>query len=97
MQKFKKFYTLMCDQNEDLFNKFDKIHADYIMNSKANEKKFHEVGLDVVDTIRFWEQKLCAGMERGNNAVYSDKLADKFWEEVRARYSHIDLVGVKSK
>jgi len=97
IQKFKKFYTLMTDQNEDLFNKFEKIHNDYLIDKKANEEKFHKVGLDVVDTVRFWERKLCAGMERGNNAVYSDRLADKFWDEVRARFSHIDMVGVKSK
>jgi len=87
----------MTDQNEDLFNKFEKIHNDYLIDKKANEEKFHKVGLDVVDTVRFWERKLCAGMERGNNAVYSDRLADKFWDEVRARFSHIDMVGVKSK
>lgn len=97
IQKFKKFFTLMCDQNTDLFSSFDKIHANYVLDPKKNEAQFHKVGLDVVDTIRFWERKLCAGMERGNNAVYSDKLADKFWEEVRSRYSHIDMVGVKSK
>ena len=34
IQKFKKFYTLMCDQNEDLLNKFDKIHEEYLLNPK---------------------------------------------------------------
>lgn len=96
-QKFKKYYTLMTDQNKDLFDKFEKIHNAYLINKEANEKEFHKVGLDVVDTIRFWERKLCSGMERGKNAVYSDKLADKFWNEVRTRFSHIDMVGLKSK
>lgn len=95
--KFKKFYTLMSEQNADQFAKFDKIHADYVMNPKKYEKEFNTAGLDVVDIIRFWERKLCSGMERSNNGVYSDKLADKFWDEVRVRYSHIDMVGVKSK
>ena len=67
------------------------------MNPKKFEKEFNSFGLDVVDTIRFWERKLCSGMEKSNNGVYSDKLADKFWEVVRERYSHIDMVGVKSK
>jgi len=97
IQKFKKFYTLMTEQNEDLFNKFEKIHADFVMNQEMHSDKFHAVGRDVVDVIRFWERKLCSGMERGNNSVYSDKLADKFWETVRTRFSHIDMVGVKSK
>lgn len=96
-QKFKKYYELMTNQNEELFNKFEKIHSAYVIDEQANKEKFHKVGLDVVDTIRFWERKLCSGMERGNNAVYSDKLADKFWGVVRTRFSHIDMVGLKSK
>lgn len=87
----------MSEQNAELFAKFDRIHSDYVNNPKKNEKEFNLVGIDVVDTIRFWERKLCSGMERGNNGVYSDKLADKFWNEVRERYPHIDMVGIKSK
>jgi hypothetical protein len=45
--------------------------------------------------IRFWERKLCSGMEKGNNSVYSNKLADKFWNEVRAYFPNIDQVGLK--
>lgn len=97
IQKYKKFYSLMVEQNEALLNTFDQIHAEYVLNPSKNEKEFNKVGLDVVDIVRFWERKLCSGMERGNNGVYSDKLADKFWNEVRNRYSHIDMVGVKSK
>lgn len=87
----------MTEQNTDLFNSFDSIHEKYLLDPKKYEDQFHTVGLEVVDIIRFWERKLCAGMERGSNGVYSDKLADKFWGEVRSRYSHIDMVGVKSK
>lgn len=87
----------MTDQNEELFNKFEIIHNNYLKDKKTYEKEFHKVGLDVVDVVRFWERKLCSGMERGNNGVYSDKLADKFWDEVRGRFSHIDMVGLKSK
>lgn len=87
----------MTEQNEALFNEFEKIHNNYLLDKDKHEAQFHKVGLEVVDTIRFWERKLCSGMERGNNGVYSDKLADKFWDEVRTRFSHIDLVGLKTK
>jgi len=87
----------MSEQNESLFSSFDKIHAEFVLDQKKHAQKFHSVGTDVVDVVRFWERKLCSGMERGNNSVYSDKLADKFWDEVRSRFSHIDMVGVKSK
>lgn len=95
--KYKRFYTLMCEQNEALFTKFDRIHNKYIQEDSSVNDTFHSVGRDVVDVVRFWERKLCSGMERGTNSVYSNKLADKFWDEVRTRYSHIDMVGVKTK
>ncbi|NCO12127.1 MAG: hypothetical protein COZ34_05270 [Candidatus Pacebacteria bacterium CG_4_10_14_3_um_filter_34_15] len=97
--KYKKYYTLMTEQNKKLFDDFEIINNDFEMNSSSrlNTTKFHKVGLEVVDVVRFWERKLCSGMERGNNSVYSDKLADKFWTEVRSRFSQIDMVGVKTK
>jgi hypothetical protein len=35
-------------------------------------------------------------MERGNNALYSSKVSEKYWAEIKKRFSHIELVGVKS-
>jgi hypothetical protein len=96
MTKYKKYFQEMSDANTELFAQFQKIHDGYKVDRKKWSKQFHEVGKQVVDIMHEWEQKLCAGMERGNNAVYSSKLSEKFWSEVKSRYSHIDLVGVKS-
>ncbi|MBP7740857.1 hypothetical protein KA089_01590 [Candidatus Woesebacteria bacterium] len=97
--KYKKYYTLMTEQNKQLFDDFEVLNNEFAMNQKSRltATKFHKIGLEVVDIVRFWERKLCSGMERGNNSVYSDKLADKFWTEVRNRFTQIDMVGVKSK
>lgn len=97
--KYKKYYTLMTEQNKKLFDEFEIVNNEYEMNNKSRitATKFHKIGLEVVDVVRFWERKLCSGMERGNNSVYSDKLADKFWNEIRTRFSQIDMVGVKTK
>jgi len=97
--KYKKYYELMTNQNEKLFDKFEEINNEFAMNprSRLTATKFHKLGFEVVDIVRFWERKLCSGMERGNNSVYSDKLAEKFWSEVRKRFSQIDNVGVKTK
>lgn len=97
--KYKKYYTLMTEQNKQLFDDFEVLNNEFAMNQKSRltSTKFHKLGLEVVDIVRFWERKLCSGMERGNNSVYSDKLADKFWTEVRNRFTQIDMVGVKSK
>jgi hypothetical protein len=96
MTKFKQYYQDMSDENTELFSQFQKIHDGYKIDRKQWSKQFHEVGKRVVEIMREWERKLCSGMERGNNAVYSSKLADKFWLEIKKRYSHIELVGVKS-
>jgi len=94
--KYKQFFRDMSDQHEALFLEFDTIHAGYKENRKEWSGKFHTIGQQVVDIMRDYEQRLCAGMERSKNGVYSMKLADKWWEEIKKRYSHIDLVGVKS-
>lgn len=96
MTKYKQYYQEMSDQNEALFKEFDEIHDGYKKDRKAWSTKFHGVGQQVVDIMHDWEERLCAGMERSKNGVYSMKLADKFWDEIKKRYSHIELVGVKS-
>jgi hypothetical protein len=96
MTKFKQYYQQMSDEHADLLNQFQKIHDGYKSDRKQWSQQFHQVGGQVVEIMREWERKLCSGMERGNNAVYSSKLADKFWDEIKKRFSHIELVGVKS-
>ncbi len=87
----------MTKQNKKLLDEFKKINhqLEVTPNSRLLKTKFNQVGFEVVDIVRFWERKLCAGMERGNHSVYSNKLADKFWGEVRKDFPKIDLVGVK--
>jgi hypothetical protein len=94
--KYKQYYQEMMDLHEDEFAKFQPIHDGYKIDRKKWSKQFHQDGQKLVDIIREWEGRLCAGMERGNNAVYSAKLSEKFWGEVKKRFSHIELVGVKS-
>lgn len=93
--KFKKYYQLMVSQNQKMFDTFLATHNNFVMDQETYATQFHTEGRDVLDMIRFWERKLCSGMEKGNNSQYSSKLAEKFWEEVRKQYSHIDQVGVQ--
>lgn len=86
----------MSDEHQELFTKFDAVHTGYLTNRKAFSAQFHSLGKEVVEIMRDYEHRLCAGMERGNNGVYSSKLAEKFWAEIKKRFSHIELVGVKS-
>ena len=96
MTKYKQYFQQMMDENQELFSAFQTIHDGYKQDRKTWSQKFHGQGKEVVEIIRDWEQRLCAGMERGNNAVYSSKLSEKFWGEIKQLYSHIELVGVKS-
>lgn len=84
----------MISQNQKMFDDFLAVHNNFILNEKKFADQFHSQGRDVLDMIRFWERKLCAGMEKGVNSQYSSKLAEKFWNEIKKTYSHIDLVGV---
>jgi hypothetical protein len=93
--KYKKYYQLMREQDDKLFAAFAPAHAAYTLNPDANAEAFHRLGRPVLDSIRFWERKLCAGMERGANAAYSARVAEKFWAEVRAEFPQIDQVGLK--
>lgn len=96
MTKYKAFYTQMEQTNAALFDAFQKIHDGYKSDRKKFSKDFHAVGTEILDIVRDWDRRLCAGMERGKNAVYSNKVSEKFWNEVKKRFSHIELVGVKS-
>ncbi len=96
MTKYKKYFQLMTDENSDLFDSFQPVHDAYRQDRKKWSVEFHKQGQEVVDVIRNWERRLCSGIERGNNAVYSQRLSEKFWGEVKKRFSHIELVGIKS-
>lgn len=85
----------MVTQNQKMFDDFLRIHNNFVINAEKHAAQFHDEGRDVLDMIRFWERKLCSGMEKGKNGQYSSKLAEKFWAEVRKHYTHIDQVGVQ--
>ncbi|CAN5285097.1 hypothetical protein BH10PAT2_BH10PAT2_1470 [soil metagenome] len=96
MTKYKQYFQQMVDENTELFAKFQPIHDGYKEDRKKWSQEFHQVGQQVVDVVHDWEHRLCSGMERGNNAVYSQKLSEKFWAEVKNIFPYIELVGVKS-
>ena len=86
----------MVEENTVLFDQFQIIHDGYKLDRKQWSEQFHSIGQEVLDIMRSWERRLCSGMERGVNAQYSNKVSEKFWEEIKKRFSHIELVGVKS-
>ena len=71
----------MVTQNQKLFDDFLRVHTNFVINQEKHAAQFHDEGRDVLDIIRFWERKLCSGMEKGKNGQYSSKVAEKFWDE----------------
>ncbi len=96
MTKYQQYFQDMVSQHQTLFDAFQEVHDGYKTDRKQWSQRFHTEGQVLVDIIRDWEQRLCAGMEKGQNAKFSSKVAEKFWAEVKKRYSHIELVGVRS-
>lgn len=97
--KYAQFYKLMMEQQGPLFVAFKPIHDAFAAdraNAEAAEA-FHTQGQKVVDVIRDWDRRLCAGMGRGTFSQYTQKLSETFWDRVRKDYPLIDLVGVRVK
>ncbi len=95
MQKYQKIYQMMVDQNKDLFARFQQIHDEYAVNPEATAEKFNEIGGEMQDVIRHYENILCGKTEGGGMGKFSGNLSEKFWDEVRKDFPKIDFVGIK--
>lgn len=95
MTKYRKYFLEMTEKYKKEFEEFQKVHDLYKANPKEWSGKFNELGKPIVEIIREWEGRLCTSIEGGKNAVYSMNLAEKFKEEIKKTFSHIDMVGVK--
>ena len=85
----------MCEANQEEFDAFKVLHDKYRLDKKTNQAEYNQAGEEIVKIIRDCEDSLCSTMERGKNNPYSTRLAEKFWEEVRALFPLIDFVGVE--
>ena len=92
--KYRQIIDAMFAEHADLFAQFHPIHDEYAKNPKKFQATFNVVGADVMDILRDAERKLCHGMERGQFANYSSKLADQYWTEIRTHFPLIDQVGI---
>lgn len=93
-RKYLQYYEMMYNKNRQVLDDFKILHDNYAQDKSMYGAQFHREGRDVLDIMRSYERKLCAGMERGKNSAYSDQLAGKFWDRIRQDYPLIDEVGV---
>lgn len=96
MREYQKMFTIMVEQNKDLFNNFKEIHDEYALNPGEWQKLFNQYGGEIMDIVRDYERRLCANMATGKYGQFSSNLSEKFWGEVRKMFPKIDFVGVKS-
>lgn len=97
MTKYKQYYQDMMDKHAEVFSAFKVVHDRFALDPETWAEKFHTQGREVLDIIRDYERRLCAGMERGKNATYSFALAEKFKAEIKKYLPKFELIGVRSK
>lgn len=94
--KYKDIFNQMMTKHAQEFAAFKPVHDQFLKDRKKHRPQFDKLGLPLVEVVRNYESQLCGAMERGNNAIYSAKLSEKFWAEVKKNFPYIELVGVKS-
>ena len=92
MTKTDQYYTLMLQQNKELFDSFREIHDKYTAEPDKYHDSFNEVGRDIQDVVRRYENRLCSGTENGGFGKFSTKLSEKFQSlivKTFPKYNHI--------
>lgn len=95
MTKYQQYYQKMWDENKEVLSGFIEIHDKFKSDRKKYSKEFNEKGKAVREIMESWDQRLCKQMEKGNNGVFSSKVSEKFWNEVKKDYPLIEFVGVE--
>lgn len=97
MTKYAKYYQQMWESHKDDLAAFQDIHDVYKANQRDNsaKQKFDDIGKKARAVMEDWDARLCQQMERGKNGVFSAKVSEKFWAEVKKDFPLVDLVGVE--
>lgn len=96
MTKYQQVFQNMLNNHQELFSEFRKIHDLYEKDQKGYQKQFDEIGRDVQDIIRRYENILCGKSESSGYGKYSSNLAEKFHAEIKAIFPKIDFIGLQT-
>lgn len=94
MSKYKDYVKKMLEDNQEVFDEFKNIHAQYELDPVTYQKEFNRVGKIVQELMREYENRLCRDTERGMYNKFSSKLAEKYQNEVRKIFPKIDDIGI---
>lgn len=95
MTKYKQLIQELYQEHETEMSKFQEIHDKYMNDQKKWQDEFNEQGAKIMDLLHSYEKQLCGKSERSGMGMYSSKLAEKYWDELKKKLPMIDFVGVK--
>lgn len=85
----------MLEDHQELFKKFDLIHAQYSLDQPNYQRRFNSLGKQIVAIVQDYENRLCASTEKGQFSKFSMQLGEKFRALVKKKFPLIDSVGVR--
>jgi hypothetical protein len=85
-------FKKMIEENSTLFDDFKTVHDELPDNKEELQEPFNEKGTKVMRVIRRYEDALCSKSENTGFGKFSENLSEKFWEEIRGMFPHIDEV-----
>jgi len=97
MTKYKEYCQKMLANHKSLFDRFREVHDKYHLSPDKFQEEFNSIGVQVMDIVKEWEDKLCNRSEGSGYGSFTTKLAEKFMNEVRKEFSMIDRVGIVVK
>jgi hypothetical protein len=93
MRQYQKYFQQMMEENKELFETFRGIHDAYVLNPEVNQKKYNQIGIEILEVVREYERKLCGNMNSGSYGAFSQNVSQKFWDEIRKAFRKIDFIG----
>jgi hypothetical protein len=93
--RFREAYDQMIHDNQALFDRFQIIHDAFALNENENRDEFNEVGKEVMNIVRKYEDILCRRSEETGHGGYTTALAEKFQNEVRKNFPKVDSIGIR--
>lgn len=90
--KYKKQFDEMLKNNKAIFDQYLELEEKYLVNPAEFKEELESIKNKLMRILRKNEDMLCSKSENTKYGVYSESLAMKFWEEVRAVFPKIDAV-----
>lgn len=93
MTKTDQYFTLMLEQNQEMFKVFREVHDEYTNDPQRYQELFNEIGRDVQDVVRRYENMLCSHSEGSGYGKFSTKLSEKFQARIVKEFPKYNAIG----